>query len=643
MKIKTQILIPPLIAVVLMMILAIASFFGMRVMQEAINTIGVKSIAHIDLLYNSRDELLEANVGAYRLFSTMVNLDEARINKEATALLAHADQAIKLLHLFAENGDLGVEEKKEITAIGVPLAKYRKNIAQAIDMAQSDIASGTGMMQAADKRFMEVSAKLNELVEKQKKETDVAVLSASAQASSSIAINIGVSLFGLICSVTISLILSKKIVSPLNRLQKVIADIEHTGDYSKRIDYDSNDEVGLTAAAFSSMMTSLQSALMNTNSVMAAVAAGDFSQRVSVDTRGDLAQLKHSVNGSVDKLQLTMNALTDVMQALKQGNFSKRVDARVAGEFRLSVDQAMQTMQTMLGDIEHVMNDVAHGNLTGRIRAEGQGELAMLKVAINTSLEDLSMALKTVNDNTRQVAAATSQSSDAIGQISDGAQNQMRAISHVASAVRQSSVSVKDVTFNTEAATRKSQESVSIVRAGMIKMEHMVNVVNSIAENSEKINKITEVIEGIANKTNLLSLNAAIEAARAGEHGRGFAVVAEEVGNLAANSAARTQEIAGFVQQAVTDASKAVETVREVSADMARIEAGSIEANAMLQHISAALEQQNAALQGINDNVFSLNQIGQSNASASEEITATVVELAKIAGNTRKQMDKFKV
>jgi len=415
------------------------------------------------------------------------------------------------------------------------------------------------------------------------------------------------------------------------------------GDISARIDYHGDDRLGKISGLFNRGADMLETSMGDISQMVAAVAVGDFSRRVVATMSGDSAKLKQGVNGSVDKLELTMSALTEVMKALREGDFNKRVDAKVEGEFKSTVDQAMQAMQAMLGDVGNVMNGVAQGNLTGRVKAEGRGDLLKLKDNINTSLDGLSGAMKTINDNTRQVAAAASQSSTAIGQISDGAQNQMHAINQVATAVRQTATSVTDVSNNTEAASKKSQESVVIVRDGKVKMERMVEVVNSIAVNSEKINKITEVIEKIANKTNLLSLNAAIEAARAGEHGKGFAVVAEEVGKLAANSAESTQEIAQLVHQAVSDANRAVETVKEVSLDMNRIEEGSMQADAMLQRISAALEQQSAAVQEINANVANLNKIAESNAAASEEITATVVELSKIADNTRREVEKFSV
>jgi methyl-accepting chemotaxis protein len=169
----------------------------------------------------------------------------------------------------------------------------------------------------------------------------------------------------------------------------------------------------------------------------------------------------------------------------------------------------------------------------------------------------------------------------------------------------------------------------------------MVEVVNNIAINSEKINKITDVIEKIANKTNLLSLNAAIEAARAGEHGKGFAVVADEVGKLALNSAESSQEIAQLVKQAVEEAHRAVTAVMQVNQDMTAIENGARQTDGMLQRIAAALEEQSAAVEEINANLTNVDGIARSNAAASEEITATIMELSKIADATRREVERF--
>jgi len=433
------------------------------------------------------------------------------------------------------------------------------------------------------------------------------------------------------------------ITRPLNELRAMVVSIERSSDFSRRLAIASQDEVGQTAAAFNQLMSAQQLAIGEVNAVVEAIAAGDFHKRVNADLKGDLGIMKAAVNASAQSVDSTMQALQEVMLALSNGNFSKRLSSEVQGELRTAVDSAMQAMETLLNDVGMVMNGVAQGDLRGRIQAQGRGDLATLKDNINHSLDALGNSMVAINSNTRQVAAAANETSQAINQISDGAQNQMHAIGQLANAVRETAVSVTDVSRNTETASARSHESMAIVRAGKEKMSLMVEVVNGIAANSEKINKITDVIEKIANKTNLLSLNAAIEAARAGEHGKGFSVVAEEVGKLASSSAESTQEISQLVQEAVAQARHAVATVQEVSRDMERIESGAHEANGMMQRISAALEQQSSAVQEINANVANLNKIAESNAAASEEIAATVIELSKIADGTRQEVDKFSV
>jgi methyl-accepting chemotaxis protein len=394
----------------------------------------------------------------------------------------------------------------------------------------------------------------------------------------------------------------------------------------------------------SQMQQSLQSTLQDIVSVMTAVAQGHLDRRVTVAAKGDLGALKENINQSIQVQQSVFQDITHVMQGVANGNFDLRVTAEAKGELNVlkqNINQSMSAQQTVFQDITHVMQGVAQGNLQRRVVAHALGELDQLKQNVNQSLDALNSAMTTIYGNARQVASASGEASNAIGQISDGARSQTDAISQVSNAVKQTVMSVSEVSQNTELASEKSRQSFALVRASMEKMDQMVKVVNNIATNSEKINKITDVIEKIANKTNLLSLNAAIEAARAGEHGKGFAVVADEVGKLALNSAESSQEIAILVQQAVEEARSAVAAVEEVSKDMLGIERETQATDDMLQRIASALEQQSNAVEQINANLNNLDQIAHSNSAASEEIAATVVELSKIADATQREVQRF--
>jgi len=440
--------------------------------------------------------------------------------------------------------------------------------------------------------------------------------------------------------------ITRSIEKPLLSLQSSMNSIAANFDLSHRVQVDGSDEIALTSASFNRMLQVIADALVEVNTTMESLAEGDFSKPVKASLQGDMEKLKSAVNTSLARVEGTIATLNQVTHALQSGNFSYAVDVNAQGEYGKAMhnaQRAMSSLNVMLSDIGQVMRQMANGDLSLRIEATGQGDLLTLRDNINSSLDALAKTMHEININTHQLALASRETSEAISQIADGAQNQTMAISQVTAAVRQSSQAIDEVSSSTEMASGKSRESVARVQAGVEKMAAMVEVVTAIANNSEKISKITSVIEKIANKTNLLSLNAAIEAARAGEHGKGFAVVADEVGKLAVSSAASSQEIAQLVQAASSETAKAVLAVTEVSQDMAQVGEISQMTDSLLQRISASLEEQATAIDEINVNLTGLDRIANSNAAASEEMTASVISLSNSADATRREVARFKL
>jgi methyl-accepting chemotaxis protein len=116
-----------------------------------------------------------------------------------------------------------------------------------------------------------------------------------------------------------------------------------------------------------------------------------------------------------------------------------------------------------------------------------------------------------------------------------------------------------------------ANEALGLAEINEQKINDTIRLITGMKEDSKKIEEISRTISEIADKTNLLSLNAAIESARAGEHGRGFAVVADEISKLATMSIDSSKEIAAIIRNTVGNIENASMTIENLAGYLSKI------------------------------------------------------------------------
>lgn len=314
--------------------------------------------------------------------------------------------------------------------------------------------------------------------------------------------------------------------------------------------------------------------------------------------------------------------------------------------FKQNADQiaAMLKAEETTREIGEVISKAAAGDLTLRVSLEGKtGFLRDIGEQVNRLLDVSHSSFRDFGEKARSTALSVGEASMAVSQVADGARVQNSSLAQVATAVKEAMLAIREVSDNTKLASEKADNATGLVEKGLASVEAMGALVDRIAQNSRKVNQITQVIAQIANRTHILSLNAAIEAARAGEHGKGFVVVAQEVGKLAESAGQNANQIAEIVEQASEDSLAGKQAADTVRAAIVGISGEARQTTQMIHASVAAIEQQRASITQIDGTVSELKSIATSNSAAAEEITATMVQLARLADETRQRIDAFKM
>jgi methyl-accepting chemotaxis protein len=320
-------------------------------------------------------------------------------------------------------------------------------------------------------------------------------------------------------------------------------------------------------------------------------------------------------------------------------------------------------------EVVAVVNTMSAGDFSQQPKNEPKpNSLLANAYQMQTRLREM---IATVKYQASQVGDMAHSLATSANQIAGNVNRESDAVSSMASAIEELSVSTSHISDQGANAKRiandsrsNAEEGAKVVNktvAGLLEtakdIEAASGEVSRLGEDAKHISDVVNVIKEIADQTNLLALNAAIEAARAGEQGRGFAVVADEVRKLAERTGSATNEInqmsskiGNVANNALSGMDKVVKTTQQgvgdaESAQMSiqNIQSSFAEVSSVIDDIAVALQEQNAAATELANSTERVSQMSEEDSGAAQNLLGLANELEGKAGEMRKAVEIFKL
>ncbi|MBF9015908.1 MULTISPECIES: methyl-accepting chemotaxis protein [unclassified Oceanispirochaeta] len=280
----------------------------------------------------------------------------------------------------------------------------------------------------------------------------------------------------------------------------------------------------------------------------------------------------------------------------------------------------LSRMLKPIDEAVYLSQSISKGDLTvmpNEIYLNSKDEFGDLTKALNQMI----ISLRSIAGNIKESAEDLTVSSDQVNissqQIAEGATEQ-------ASSSEEVSASMEEMNSVIMQNADNSQQTVVIAMKNSQDAGTNSESMNSAVETMKEIVEKISIIEEIARQTDLLALNAAIEAARAGEHGKGFAVVASEVRKLAERSKSAAKSIMELSSRTMENAGKSSSLLSNLVFEINKT-------TDLIKEISVASIEQKSGASQINQALLELDKVIQLNASSSEELSATALQLSQSA------------
>jgi methyl-accepting chemotaxis protein len=287
---------------------------------------------------------------------------------------------------------------------------------------------------------------------------------------------------------------------------------------------------------------------------------------------------------------------------------------------------------------------------SGRVRT--RDEICELIRAVSTMTESLHGLLFKVMQACNQVAGSATQAAAAVREVEASVSEQAASTNEVSATSKEIYATVQELARTMDSVMKMASDAAHTASGGVDNLNGirsaidgllsssaaMTRTFESIDEKAGNIDQVITTITKVANRTNLLSLNAAIEAEKAGEKAGGFSVVALEMRRLADRTAVAALDIERQIremQRAVREGVSRVESyaqqtqassaaVSELSSGLGQVIEGTTKLGPQFEVVNSSMQMQSQGAGQIADAMVNLRE-------AANQTKASMAEFRKVS------------
>ena len=341
----------------------------------------------------------------------------------------------------------------------------------------------------------------------------------------------------------------------------------------------------------------------------------------------------------IKPLRHVKNAINDI--ATGNADLTQRITNKSKDE----VGDVVKGFNSFSEKLQNIISDIKHskdGLLTVGETLENNVEQTTSSISnVYTNIEDMKREIEIQTESVNNTAQAVEEVSTSISSLEQMIETQSTGVAQASTAVEEMIGNITSVDKTVEQMALAFDSLLKNTTSGVDMQKDVNEKIKEIESQSKILHEANDTINEIAERTNLLSMNAAIEAAHAGESGKGFAVVAEEIRKLADSSNEESNkidkqlsQISESIMSVVQSSSESFEVLKNISKSIEYV-------NDLVMQVKYAMEEQNTGSQQIGEALHVMNDTTANVKAASHNMTDDNASILKEIKNLQDATDRM--